>query len=577
MSKKSLLLAFLLCQLPTLASAQIVADITATPPLPMDPGPVRFTITGSTVACAPNAAHLEVEPPEGKKRGTIRIYLGGCDELQRGRETFAVETELAQVSEGWYVIQAIDTTESSHRPIEHAVVGSSELEVLPYDPIDTIVALSSCADLPSLPRNPSFCSGDVPPGNKPRFPCTLEKDLLHALKGEATEWNWWGHLDADFDPSWQSGNYGSNNLPVLAAAINLYTGRAGFDSVKWWTEFLTCQTGASGCLYTNDVKWRGGHEIMSPIYDAPVVTSVAAVHYWGATRNNATIRELAKTYLKQTWALYTLAAGSGSARTFTYDKFTRTSTTCPYTYSRTVATVNCDLSGNGQLLYNGPFIAMSGARSSSAGSPCGSDSDPLLVRAIAWPNVTKTRESAEQYDVLDWLECQWNDSAQGGINVYGNDSARRQFLRNHVSGASNDASTLVQIIGTAKFIRPYHFLKWAGGERMTLLTDNPNTCPTATTPQCTAALYGTIYYPASQNARMLYPWPGHPRKEITRGYGKLIPSIRPYTTAEAGNIDPADGDVPRCEHGTTTVTMPLPTASPLFEVVVDQAGARRLY
>lgn len=424
-----------------------------------------------------------------------------------------------------------------------------------------------------LPRNSSSCCTPAtdpyckenPPKQIPRFPCTMLKDLFHALKGEPTEWKWEDRLDHDFSNWTAEGGGGSANLPVIAAAIALYKPVAGFDAPAWWTKFLNCQTGTSCTPEDRRLQYMKGHEIMSPLYDAAVVTAVTAAHYWGTTRNHAAVRDGARKYLKQTAALYTLAAIPSPAKTYTTDIFTYASGTCPRVYTRTVQTANCQVAANGTLRHNGPFIAISGARAGFADVPCYFDGNTLLVRMVQWPNVTRTMESPEQYDVLDFLECKWNETTYG-VNLFGNDPARRQLLRNHILG-SYVPSTLVQIIAPAKFIRGYRFLTWSGGQRMTLLLDNPNM---STTP-----LYGTFVDPATQNARMLYPWPGDNRTAVTRGYGRLTPSSATPTTAEARNIDPADNETPTCEHGDITVTMTLPSQPPLFQVVVDETGARR--
>lgn len=437
-------------------------------------------------------------------------------------------------------------------------------------------AVSSCCEYD--PANPSACE-ENPTGTKPQFPCTMLKDLAQAIRGGQTRWKWSDRLDHDFS-SWTPGRLGSANLPVIAAAIALYQPHPEFDAIAWWREFLNCQTGVS-CPddstrpYRNTLRYMKGHEIMSPLYDAATVTAVVAAHYWGATRNNATIRDGASKYLKQTSALYTLAAAPKPARTYTTDKFTLTSSCvrdqhgaviAPATYSSTVQTTNCQVAANGTLKHNGPFIAISGARGGFADVPCYFDGNTYLVRATEWPSVTRTMESQEQYDVLEYLQCRWDD-ARYGVNLYGNDLARRQFLRNHILGTPYGTSTLVQIISPAKFIREYRFLTWAGGQRMTLLMDNPN--------RNTTPLYGTFFDPSTQNARMLYPWPAGNRKEVRSGYARLLPSTTSPTVAEARNFDPNDpSDTVSCDHGDTTVSMTLPAGSPLFQVVLDESGAR---
>lgn len=551
--RKSLitLLLVLLFSSPLTARENLTARFHTFPAQPSESDRVSLNVTGTSNGCVPDSLHAEVE---GSR---ITLFLNGCSKKAKGTTHFTLSMEPRPFPAAEYTVEIVDST----IPSAASSIGQSTLEIAPIAESDLATASSVCGS--TLPRNTGGCCtcGENPVGQKPRFPCTMLKDLAHAIRGEATEWNWAAHLDSTFN-NWSVG--GSANLPVIAAAIALYKQPvAGFDPIRWWTDFLNCQTGGS-CPYTNNVRYMKGHEVMSPLYDAAVVTSVAAAHYWATTQNNVAVRDGARKYLKQTSALYALAAVPNPARTYTADKFTLISSTCPKTYSQTVQTLNCQVSANGVLKNNGPFIAIAGARAGFDDVPCYFDGNTLLARAVQWPNVTRTMESTEQYDVLDYLECNWNEAAYG-VNLYGNDTARRQLLRNHILGNPYSAPTLVQIIQPAKFIREYRFVTWPGGQRMTLLTDNPN--------GNTAPLYGAFVDPATQNARTLYPWPGNSRQQITSGYGRFLPSNLAPTTAEAGNIDP--GQAATCEHNNTTVQMTLPSGSPLFQVVVDQAGARQ--
>jgi hypothetical protein len=426
------------------------------------------------------------------------------------------------------------------------------------------------------PRNASGC--DEPAGGVPFLPCSLQKDLLAAMRGEATRWRWQEHLDADFSPSWDSGNYGSNNLPVLAAAIALWSPSQapGFDAVAWWTTFLDCQTGVA-CAVDSDLKYMRGHEILSPIYDAYVVGATAAVHYWAATRGQGSgLGPRAAKYLRMTAALYALAAGTGPARIARYDRFEPVAGESPEPacalscgdasrlYRRFEATMGCHADADGTLRFDGPFLAMAGARSQRH-DPCDSDSDPLLVRAIDWPGVTRTRESREQGELLDHLEAGWGKLGRAE-NLYGNDPARRMLLRHHVRGLPHDPGTLTAILRGARFVREYRFLVWPGGERATMLLSNPETC--GHKGWCTAAMMGVKYTPATQEAHLLYPWPGQTRSCVTAGATRLLPDAAAPVEMVARSIDPERGEAPGCEHGDTTVAMPLPPEPPLFQVVL---------
>lgn len=112
------------------------------------------------------------------------------------------------------------------------------------------------------------------------------------------------------DPSfsaWENG--GSYNLPVVAAAVGLYRFRNGIMAVKnptagsykityvnWWIWYLASQTGRDPKAYLPDpfvppparpnLPYFKGSELLSNLYDAPVVTSIVAVHYWAHRYQN---------------------------------------------------------------------------------------------------------------------------------------------------------------------------------------------------------------------------------------------------------------------------------------------------
>jgi hypothetical protein len=400
-------------------------------------------------------------------------------------------------------------------------------------------------------------------------PCAMEEDIVRAMSGVATQSNWMTKLDqvGNFN-AWA--NKGSNNLPVLAGAIALWKGTpiGGQPPQNWWITFLTCQTAGDTCTIPlpNNVRYFNGYEILSPIYNAPAVSAVVAVRYWAAL-HNPTLFNLATTYLKMTSALYTLGAGTGPAQTALTYSFTKTSPpgVCPGTFTAAQTSVGCDTGGGGGTLYNGPFLALAGGRSHSttcASSSGDGDREPLFVRAVQWPGVNHSMETREQEDLLDYVEINW-PSIQT-TNPYGNDASRRALLRNHVNGVPYDPSTIVQILQGARFIREYRFLTWPG-VRVTVLSSNPDNCGQ----DCTAALFALKYDASTAQSTSLYPWPGDLRKEITQGYGRLMPSNSAPTSVVARNIDPALGETATCQHGDTTLSMPLPAGAPLFQVVLE--------
>jgi hypothetical protein len=419
----------------------------------------------------------------------------------------------------------------------------------------------------SWPLNPDTCTTD-PVGSKPTLPCTMEKDLLAAVNGQPTSYNWEGWLDSSFT-SWQTGNFGSNNMPVLAAAIALWTNDTSFNAVSWFTTFLTCQNKSADCTVSNDLRYMMGHEIMSPIYHAYVAAAVASVNLWANTATGGPasgLGPLASQYLRNTSALYTLAAAPGPATTATYTLITRTGGTCGSTcaldgdtFSSAPTTLSCQPTS----LYNGPFVDMAGARSGST-DPCDSNSDPFLARAIAWPGVTHAIEVYEQGNLLNTLESKWPSTIT--FNLYGNNAARRTLLQGHVNGTFNPG-TLTEILVGTRYIREYYFISWPG-TRASLLTNNPETCGSLT-PECTAAMFAVVWNQSTSQATFLYPWwPSAFRSCVTSGLGTLLPNATSPTSIEAQNIDTGGGESATCYHGSQTVSVGLPTTAPSFEVVL---------
>jgi hypothetical protein len=403
-------------------------------------------------------------------------------------------------------------------------------------------------------------------------PCAMEEDLVRVMTGTATQSNWQTKLDPSFN-AWA--NKGSNNLPVLAAAIALWKGtNIGTQPPQtWWDTFLTCQIMGDSCSIPlpNNVRYFNGYEILSPLYNAPTVSAVVAVRYWSVTHSDpgANLFNKTTTYLKMTSALYTLGAGTGPARTALTDSFTLTSSgTCPPTFptfSSTRSSGGCDTGNSGGTVYDGPFLALAGGRSfytSCANSGGSGDREPIFVRAVQWPGVGHSSETREQEDLLDYVENNWPTSQS--TNAYGNDSARRALLRNHVNGVPYDPGTLVTILHGARFIREYRFLTWPG-VRVTVLSSNADNCGKF----CTAAMYSVMWNASTAQATYLYPWPGDIRTEITQGYGRLTPNNTAPTGVVARNVDPALGEGPTCTHGDTSVTLTLPAGAPLFQVVLE--------
>jgi hypothetical protein len=443
-----------------------------------------------------------------------------------------------------------------------------------------------------LPILESRCTGEVPLGAKPRLPCSMESDLFNMMQDpkDTGDWNWQAWLSKPkpgtphtpgFSPSWDTFDFGSNNMPVLAAAIALWAPKLapGFEPVAWWKAFLRCQTDHASCPYTNDVQWMKGHELMSPIYDPPVVTAVVAVNLWANTQSGGAasgLGPLAETYLEMSSALYSLAALDTqvvSQKHTDFDNIAGTGTcprapACtgpgshPFAHEERLKVLPCDFS-SGQPTWNGPVMALAGARS-QAGDNCSKDGDPWLARAIDWPGVTVNREGTEQAEILDCAESNW--PATNPRNPYGNDADRRALLRDHIKGKPYDPQALAQILKGARFIDEYRFLTW-GDSRATVLSHNPETC--GQNAKCTAAAFAAKVSSQTHQLELVYPWTlGNQRSCVTTGYAHLLPDAAHPTSVEVSNIDPSLGELPTCNHGQIIVNMPFEASPPLFQVVI---------
>lgn len=387
-------------------------------------------------------------------------------------------------------------------------------------------------------------------------PGDLLAELNKAIRGQTTNTSLWkNQLDIDFG-NWRVG--GSQNLPVIAAAIALFEDPIGIDQFggsyniyDWWEDFLNCQNGA-GCSVSNpgSLVYMKGSELLSNTYDASVVTSVAAVHYYQYTVQFRSELANSRVYLRKTWSLYALAAGTGPADTV-IDR--RGDSGGPDVGP-------CQVNLQGQFFYTGPFLALAGARSTNA-HYCQDDRGPLFARAIDFFMSKNLRETTAQANVLDYVEANfggnpWNE------NVYALDSAARQLVRDHLSLA-DEAGTFVYVLnnnGATRFSRTMRFLAWPG-VRVSVMEGNPN--------RNTAAVYGAKYTASSKDAEMLYPWnESAARNGITEGYGKLLPSVTSPTTVEASNL--ASHESPNGFHGTRVVSMSVPTSTPQYHVVIGR-------
>lgn len=365
--------------------------------------------------------------------------------------------------------------------------------------------------------------------------------LYYALTDQPYTQNWQAKVDLDFS-SWDGG---SENIPVVAAAVALVEDTDSFDIIPWWHTFLDCQNGNTCTVARDNLRFMTGAEQMSNAYNWSVMVSVATVNWWARLHGDWALQNKARVYLRKNFALYALAAGDGPALTYRHD-LDKNNDHQPVDGGDGVYTDYCHMNIHGtNIWFDGPFLAMAGARSGQSWF-CQDDRMPLMARAIAWPLTKNGRETLPQSSVLNYLQSTW--PASEAENVYALDATARQIMRDQINFA-NQVPTMLWVLnnnGATRLHETMHFIGW-NGARATLLESNPN----GNKP---GAVFGAKYTSSNQQAHMLYPWYGQFSGGYGRGYGKLLPTATSPTSAEA--------------FGIVTVTMGLPAASPIYHVVL---------
>jgi hypothetical protein len=388
-------------------------------------------------------------------------------------------------------------------------------------------------------------------------PGQLEEELIRAVNGTAVVYTWWTNcLNPGFG-AWQDGPVGSQNLPVVSAAIGLYRSPTGLmpgsqvSYTAWWSKYLKAQLRDLIVPDRPKLNFFHGTEAFSNTYDAPVVTTVVAVRYWSALNyNNAnlTIRSaareldpLARRFLRASWAIYGFSAGKSYAKTHYVDGRNPSPTPAPHTEYNPDAPKR----PNGGYYYMGHFLALAGARSELSHAVA-DDRQPLFDRAIQF-TPTRTNENFPQRDLLVLLQGKWTAT---GENLYAlTDFDRSQFLT-LIANGSNVNYFLPWLTGI-RTARIFRILGWAD-VRASNMQGNPN--------YNTACMYGISFDSVSGQASFLFPWTdrnGGPAEGESRvEFGRITASNYP-------------GAPP--DHPYKAVQFAIPTAQPIFHVVLSPA------
>jgi hypothetical protein len=327
----------------------------------------------------------------------------------------------------------------------------------------------------------------------------------------------------NIDPSFRSFPGGSQNLPVVAAALGLYkNGPNGADAYldwhsggavgnptgyrikygDWWIWYLASQVGEDpkapmylGASFPvppegSALKYFKGTEEFSNIYDTADAVAVVAVRYWvykyGGQMlepNKATaLKNLTRKFLRVHWALYGMAAGEGPVDKYDLGRVNPDPSASPIPPRTPVPglgkTTNTQFDPdaprkNGRYVYTGHFIALAGARSHLGGQWNFDYRFPLFDRAIGQPGTMLQKPPAE-VALLDRLQALWAElsSRPPDENLYGLTSDDQANLKALLNNCYDPASSNPQICGnipstpTAQDWLKTTFQPWLGNIRV---------------------------------------------------------------------------------------------------------------
>lgn len=398
-------------------------------------------------------------------------------------------------------------------------------------------------------------------------PGDLMEELYTALTtpGRISTSKYLNSLSLDFN-SWRVG--GSQNLPVIAAATALIEtskpspppGLTLNQMIDWWTKFLTCQNNPGSCTVPTPaslVYFKSG-EVFSYTYQWSVDASVLTVNWWAHRNNNPALQLAARIYLRKTWSLYGLAAGTGNADTY----LDNTDAATGIVNDSVIFQHRCHRTAGGQVNYNGPFLALAATRS-SPGFFCADDKAVLYSRAIAWPSLKANWERLPQKNVRTYLETNWPGNPYGE-SVYALNAGERQLLMEQMSQGSW-TSTLLGVINSdgTRFQAPIHFLAWPG-VRVSVIETTP---ALINNPGKTA--FAVKYDAGLKQGHFLYPWNKDPSAPYRHGQAKLLPNATSPTQIEASSKRDDETVGP---HGLHIVRFNVPATQPMYHVVVGPNG-----
>jgi hypothetical protein len=328
------------------------------------------------------------------------------------------------------------------------------------------------------------------------------RNIQRALTpGQLDYCDWVEDISPNFPYSSTDTN-GSYNRPVVSAAVafirepvrNNPSGKS-WDMIDWWTTYLRGELGLRGTAW-----YYGGSEVGSFTYSHFNVVSVMAVYYQATLPNQTpqvqAIGDLAKRWLRATFALHALAAGPQWPLTkHAYDE---------------IADDGTDWRTMGSGNFTGAFVAMAGERSNSEHWNDAHRSI-LFSKAVAWFPTNNAHENPDVGVARAQLESLWQTRSGNSANAYGfTTAAERTALRNIITAGTLPSNLVSFYLGAELRTKVrYHFVAWqppaAPFVRVTLMETNEHNF---TAPTTGVAYFTNAVDQGGREAHFLYPWAG---------------------------------------------------------------------
>lgn len=339
--------------------------------------------------------------------GSTFTFLGNYPNLAAG-STLNIDVT------GWVAAGNVTLAVASNADVAGQAVASREGTVKPKLTIVTSGTLATCG-------TPGSLLGEL-------YNLYQTGNLLYACDYEK-----------ELSPTFGAWSGGSENKPVIAAAIALFRGPTvgTTDYRTWWQDFFAKQAASSG---TGHVNYFKGSELFANVYDAATTIGVINARYWGNLNNHTQIRDLAGDYLRRTWYGWALGTSPGSWGAI---------------YRNQGTTRTWIAGAQGQC----PTLALASPRSKMNYGD--TDSKRWLLAKVLGYNQT-CYKLPNHKDIVDYVAAQYSG--------YSALSSAQVTALNGLINTTTIPSDLATVFGSVRMERDYHFLLWSDGRRATFYT-----------------------------------------------------------------------------------------------------------